>query len=342
MKRLSRFNRFVFILNIVSAVLLVLACTVPYIPAATFPYLSPLGLTVPLMVIIHLLFVVYWAIGRKRQVLLSVSLLVLGYFLMGPFIKLGFAEDTIEDEDLSIMSYNVRSFNKWKYINQPDIYERTFDFIAQENPDVICFQEVDYLKREEFKQYPYQHLRYVNGNNRVVLGIFSKYPIVNEGIFNWPNSFNNGGFADIVYKNDTVRIYNLHMESLNLIPETDSLVNKPFENVYRRMTRAFAKQSKQANFFLKHSEAVNYKKIVCGDFNNNQFSNSYRLVKGDLQDTFEEKGYGFGRTYNFLGIPLRIDFILADQAFDVRAHKNYDIRFSDHYPVMASFRLKEE
>ncbi len=342
MKRLSRFNRFVFILNIVSAVLLVLACTVPYIPAATFPYLSPLGLTVPLMVIIHLLFVVYWAIGRKRQVLLSVSLLVLGYFLMGPFIKLGFAEDTIEDEDLSIMSYNVRSFNKWREIDRPDVYERTFDFIVQEDPDIVCIQEVDYLKREDFQKYPFRHLKYIHMNDRVLIGIFSKYPIVNEGTLDWPDSYNNGAFVDILYKKDTIRVYNLHLQSLKVKPKTDSLINKPFENVYKRLAKAFKKQTDQANFFLKHSKAVDYKKIVCGDFNNNQFSNSYRLVKGDLQDTFEEKGYGFGRTYNFLGIPLRIDFILADQAFEVRAHKNYDIRFSDHYPVMASFRLKEE
>ena len=62
-------------------------------------------------------------------------------------------------------------------------------------------------------------------------------------------------------------------------------------------------------------------------------------MKEDFQDTFLERGSGFGRTYDLWKIPLRIDYILVDDDFEVLAHKNYDERLSDHYPVMATLRL---
>ena len=89
----------------------------------------------------------------------------------------------------------------------------------------------------------------------------------------------------------------------------------------------------------KDIEATPYKKIVCGDFNNTQFSNVYKVIKGDMQDSFTEQGTGYGRTFNFRYYPVRIDFILADEAFEIMAHKNFDIKLSDHFPVMASIKI---
>ncbi len=342
MRKASWFHKIVFILNLICAFLLLLGILVAFIPADRFPYLSPWGLAVPLLVLVNFLFALYWAIYKKKKFWLSTSLLAIGFFISGSFVKFSFFDEADSKDDLSVMSYNIRSFNTYGNIDDPNIYEKTFDFIAKEDPDIICFQEANYLKKEDFEKYPYQHLKYINIADRVLLGIFSKYPIVREGTLDWPNSFNNGAFADILYKGDTLRIYNLHMQSLNVRPKTDSLLGNPYENVYKRLTKAFGKQTSQAHFFLNHREKVGYRTIVCGDFNNNQFSNSYRLVKGDMVDTFEESGSGFGGTYNFLGFPFRIDFILADPEFNVQTHTNYDVEFSDHFPVMASFRLKEQ
>ncbi len=335
------FRKIVFALNILFASLLFLGIMVAFIPSDRFPYVSPWGLAVPVLVVVNIVFALYWGLHRNRRFWLSGSLLVFGYVVGGAFVKFSFSNDGAEKEDLRVMSYNIRSFNSWGNIDDPKVYEKTFEFIAKEDPDIICFQEANYLKKGDFKKYPYQHLEYINIDDRVLLGIFSKYPIVNEGTLDWPNSFNNGAFADILYKGDTLRMYNLHMESLNVRPKADSLLGSPYENVYKRLTKAFRRQTSQARFVLSHREKVGYKTIICGDFNNNQFSNSYRLVKGDMVDTFEEKGVGFGGTYDFLGFPFRIDFILADPEFQVQTHTNYTVPYSDHFPVMASFRLKE-
>jgi endonuclease/exonuclease/phosphatase family metal-dependent hydrolase len=79
--------------------------------------------------------------------------------------------------------------------------------------------------------------------------------------------------------------------------------------------------------------------IVCGDFNNTAFSYVYKIIKYGLTDTFREAGNGFGRSYEFKYFPVRIDFILADEAFNVNGFKTYSEHYSDHYPIMATISL---
>ena len=83
-------------------------------------------------------------------------------------------------------------------------------------------------------------------------------------------------------------------------------------------------------------------KILCGDLNNTQFSKVYRVLMEHMTDSFRAKGAGYGRTFNFKYYPLRIDFIFGSPDFVVRSHKNFNPVLSDHFPVMASFRFKEE
>ena len=82
--------------------------------------------------------------------------------------------------------------------------------------------------------------------------------------------------------------------------------------------------------------------IICGDFNNTAFSYVYRKIKGDLKDAFKEAGNGFGRTHEFQFIPMRIDFILTDEAFAINGFKSYSEHFSDHYPISTTLSLESE
>lgn len=342
MRRLSWFDKIVFAINAVFAFLLLIACAVPYISSESFSFLSFLSLAVPFLVGVNLIFFVYWVIRKKRQLLLSLFVLVFGYFVLGTFVKLNFSKEKVLEEDLSVMSYNVRSFNRDGGLDNPSVFEDVKKLLDKEDPDIICFQESGYLRRKEYKEYPYKFLKYINNRNRVLLGIFSKYPIVKAELIYFPKTENNGSYADILYMNDTIRIYNIHLESFKISHNPEVLQKEPKGKLYKRLEKSFQKQQEQAQIINEHSSSTTYKKIICGDFNNTQFSNVYQVVKGDMQDTFIAKGSGYGKTYDFLGIPLRIDFILADEAFEVKSHKNYDEKLSDHFPIMASFSMKSE
>ncbi|SDL41956.1 endonuclease/exonuclease/phosphatase family protein [Kriegella aquimaris] len=273
--------------------------------------------------------------------LLSLSILVLGYLTMGAFVKFDFSDKKNKvSPDLRVLSYNVRTFNKDGHIDSPRVFEDIKDLVDSQDPDIVCFQEVGYLRRKEYVNYPYKHLEFIKNGGHLLLGIFSKYPIIDAQLLNFPKSYNNGAYADILFKNDTIRIYDLHLESLGITPGTGVLRSEASDKLYRRVTGRFKKQEEQAKLVREHMQTVDYKTIICGDFNNTQFSNVYHIIKGDRQDTFIEEGNGLGRTYDFLGIPLRIDFIFADNSFEVLEHKNFNVKYSDHFPVMASFRIK--
>ena len=77
-----------------------------------------------------------------------------------------------------------------------------------------------------------------------------------------------------------------------------------------------------------------YPIVLCGDFNNTNYSWAYRNLRNDLNDSFVEAGKGFGKTYSFNGYPLRIDFILPDSRYKVNEHRNFDIKLSDHEPIL--------
>lgn len=341
MQRLSIFNKIVFVLNTIAALLLLAACAAPHISNEKLSFLSFLSLAVPLLVGINFMFLLYWVVKRKKQLWLSLFVLIFGYFALGTFIKFNFLEEEFVDEDLSIMSYNVRGFNKYEELENPHVFDDIKALVMREKPDIICLQEPTYTRKKEFlKEYPYHSLEYIGMKGKGLLGFFSKYPIIKSEFVSFPDTRNNAGYVDILYKNDTIRVYNVHLQSLGVTPGNGVILNSPKGKLFKKITRRFKLQQQQAKIVAEHMKSNNYRQILCGDFNNTQFSNPYKTIKGDKQDTFIEKGVGYGRTLNFHGFPMRIDFILASEAFNVKSHKNYDDKYSDHFPIMASFELK--
>ena len=137
--------------------------------------------------------------------------------------------------------------------------------------------------------------------------------------------------------NDTLRIYNVHLESFGIKPDSVdlNLDEKQSKKLIFRLKKAFSKQQEQVEKFLEHKNTCRHKTIISGDFNNTAFSWAYSKLKSELNDTFIESGKGFGKTYSFNTYPLRIDFILSDPHFKVNQHINYEVKLSDHEPVMA-------
>ncbi len=333
------FNKLFFALNVLFSGALLLSCFVPFISIDKAPIVAFFSLGIPILVFVNLFFLLFWLIGRKKQLFLSLVVLVISYFSLTSFFMFRFSKGKMEAEDLRVMTFNVRGFNKNQEIKNPNLFEEVLDLIKTENPDIICFQEFNDNRQKSFSNYKYKYLKYIDNKGKVTLAIYSKYPIINSGLLNFPESPNNGSFADVMYKNDTLRIYNLHLESLRIIPDKDALAKEQSSKLFKRVSHSFEKQQEQAEIVKSHRALVSYKTIICGDFNGTQYSNVYKTIKGeDMKDTFQEKGTGYGRTYNFKYYPFRIDFILADNRLEVITHKNFDLNLSDHFPVMASFR----
>ncbi|OUR92300.1 endonuclease [Flavobacteriales bacterium 34_180_T64] len=338
MKRLNLIDKVVFLVNSIAATMLLLSYILPYVSPKSFAFLSMLSLAVPLLIIFNILFVLYWLLKVKKQLLLSLMVLGLGYSHMFSLYKFSSSKKVDTSENISIMNYNVRLFNLFEWIPDASIKQKLVDFILDKNPDILSIQEYHPDETIKFKEYfKYEKL----SGNKVKNGqaIFSKFPIVNSGSIEFPNTSNNAIYADVVKGSDTIRIYNVHLESLRIDPSVEKLSNETSENLSNRVSTTFKIQQSQTEQFLKHKAQSPYKMIICGDFNNTAYSYVYKEVRGDLQDAFVEAGNGFGRTFNFKFFPVRIDFILVDGSFDINSFKTYDVQFSDHYPILAKVKL---
>ncbi|MHA7830452.1 MAG: endonuclease/exonuclease/phosphatase family protein [Flagellimonas sp.] len=347
MRKLSFFDKIFFFLNILAALVLAISLLIPYVPTKLLSSLSIVSLVVPFTVIVNLIFVFYWLLKRKRNFLLSGFLLLLWYIMLGPFYQFSSNENRMDvdsDKSLSLMTFNARGFNELKQLNSNNIENQIYDFVTKKNPDIVCFQETYYaMKRNNaLNQYDYKFVDFIYGkyHGKVIQSVYSKFPILKIDSIPFPNSSNNAIYVDVLYQKDTIRIYNLHLQSFRIVPGLRTVQNQESAKLLKKSQSVMLKQYEQASLIREDMNSVNYNKIVVGDFNNTQYSNVYQVIKGEMKDSYLEKGKGFGRTYDLLKFPLRIDYILVDPEFEVLSHQNFDVRLSDHYPIMATLRLK--
>ena len=341
MGQLKLFDKIVFFFNSIAAVLLLLSYILPYFEPKKFAFLSVLSLTVPFLIILNILFVVYWLLKVKKQLLLSLIILLIGYSYLTSLYKFSSSKTLDESDDISVMNYNVRLFNIFDWIPEKGVDQKIIDFINEQQPDILSIQE--YRRDEDIEFSGYEKFEMISGE-KVKNGqaILSKFPIVHSGSIEFPDSYNNAIFIDVVKGNDTIRVYNVHLQSMKIDANGGALAKESSENLFRQVSKTFTMQQSQTELFLEHKKQCPYKMIICGDFNNTAYSYVYKEIKGDLQDAFVEAGNGFGRTFNFKFFPVRIDFILVDDVFEINSFKTYDIVLSDHYPIMSRVKLIKE
>lgn len=340
MKKLKFFDKIVFLVNSLAAFLLLISYVLPYIPPKNFASLSVLSLSVPFLILLNVFFFIYWLLQVKKQLLLSFIVLVLGWNYMSSMYKFSSSKKVDDAENISVMSFNVRLFNKYDWLSSKTVKEDIIKFIKKEEPDILCLQE--YRTGSPIILDGYENFNALPIDNTIKWGqvIYSKFPIVNSGSLEFPKTFNNGIFVDIVKQTDTIRVYTLHLQSSGIKTDVETLKKENSSHLFKQVGTTFKAQQEQVELFLKHKSKCTYKTIVTGDFNNTAYSYIYKEVKGDdLVDAFEEAGNGFGRTYDFKFFPLRIDFVLVNKSFKVNSFKNYGVKLSDHYPIKATLKL---
>ncbi|HEA31375.1 MAG TPA: endonuclease [Leeuwenhoekiella sp.] len=338
MKSLSFLNKIVFFVNGFAAFLLLTGYLLPFIPPRIFPEISVLTLGLPFLILGNLVFVTYWLFQLKKQFLLSAFILALGFFQEATLYEF-FGNSSDEQGSFKVMSFNVRMFNFNGALKEKDIPEQIENLIYKEDPDIVSFQEYTDVTSFKLEGYKYKYIKLQGDNSNFGLAIYSKYAIINKGSLDFPDSMNNAIFIDILKEKDTLRVYNLHMQTLTLEPQIGNLRHEDSQKLLGRLGQSFKKQQEQTELVLAHQAKCKYTMIVNGDFNNTAYSYAYSKIRGDKKDAFEEAGSGFGRTFIFDFIPIRIDFMLVNPSIEVLDFYNYEQELSDHYPIMAKLKL---
>ncbi|MFK5981544.1 MAG: endonuclease/exonuclease/phosphatase family protein [Flavobacteriaceae bacterium] len=340
-KKLGLFNKLIYWINIVVALLLLVSFVLPFVPPNKYPNISLLSLAVSPLIIINIIFIIYWVFKLKSKVILSLIVVVFAYFHFGSFFKFSSEKDTEEyTNTLKVLSFNVRLFNLYeKKETQKNIPEIIKNYIEKEKPEILCLQEFHKDSRLDFSDYPYQYI-YFRKKNVLGHAIYSKFPLLNKHSFDFEKTYNNALSADVVKGKDTLRIYNLHLQSLSVMPSLVFLKDTDKDVLRSRMSNRFIKQQEQAAVIVNHKENSKFPVIISGDFNNTPFSYVYHQFSENMNDAFVEAGNGIGTTYFFDNYPMRIDYILTSKELDVLQFETIKKTFSDHYPITATIGWK--
>ena len=270
-----------------------------------------------------------------------------------------FNNETSENS-IKLLSYNVRLFGVYDDTTT-ESRDNIFNLIRSEQPDVACFQE--YYRQDKPTTFEtYDSIRTIlnsidyhersahneRGNRNFGIAIFSKYPMIARGDVMFESQgtmdFNYCIFADVVCKKDTVRIYNVHLQSIRLSEpgnKESSGTLSLLKTGIKKMNSAYVKRADQARKVIEHMESSPYPIVVCGDFNDTPMSYTYHQFYKKMTDGFRESSVGIGATY--IGrIPAgRIDYVFHTDELSCSNFNVHKVRFSDHRPITCTINFSK-
>lgn len=346
-----------YFFNILFALGLLLSYLAYYVPPSFFTLFSFAATGYPVLAFVNILFVIYWAIRLKRKILLPLLCLAIGYLHLPRMYQFGKPERVVgRDQSLKVMSFNVRLFNLYDWLEDEDVAAKITSLIKDENPDVVMLQEYYEKSGDPLKglDYKYRHAKLTNRGKNYGLMILSRHPITGSQLVQVPEDSTGSSefhFADIRWQGQNIRFINVHLASVGLDHKAYELLERPdsqnqddlktgLKNIARRLHHAFRLRAVQTEVIGQVIHESPYPVVVAGDFNDVPHSYIYHQINLDLEDSFMDSGHGFGQTYVRSPIPFRIDYIFHSdslRSFNFRVVRQ---ELSDHYPIVTELQYR--
>lgn len=292
-------------------------------------------LLLPLAVLVPL------AAARRRRRRLLLALAAAALVVLGPIMggETGWRRllPVPEGTGFRVVTYNVGSAEN----GAVDVAYRLHRILGDWQADVVAFQECGY--------YLGQAIRRLEGwasDVRGELCLLSRHPIIDVAELDretlrqvWRHQLRqDGGGEAIRYTLATpagpVALTHVHLETMR-------------EGVWGDIGDLPAKL--QRNIELRDLESMvvrsladdGTRRIVLGDFNMPVESRIFRTHWGELTDAFSAAGVGWGATRYAGWIRARIDHVLVDESWRVRAVRVADPLALDHGAVIADLVLPD-
>jgi len=358
----SFLKTFLFIINLLFIAGLLLSYSAAYISPARYWIFPFFGIAYPVFLIVNILFVILWIILLKKRFLFSLIAILIGFnFLLGIFPFRFSADQPVPSGSFRVLTFNVHSlYGKTNRNYNPITPSMVMEFISREKPDVLCIQELfaagkDYkvilenvsrkINIEHYYFHNYYNIPDINNLNAIV--IFSRFPIVRTGSITFRNKNTMAIYIDIVKDKDTIRVYNVHLESFRFGnddysfyshltgPASDDIkITEGSLKIFGKLKKAFVLRAEQVEILEREVSGSHYPVILCGDFNDTPSSYTYYKLNKGLSDAYRSAGHGlFGNTFAGNFPSFRIDYVMFDDHFAAYDYRKYNIDLSDHFPV---------
>ncbi|MDR1846718.1 MAG: endonuclease/exonuclease/phosphatase family protein [Bacteroidales bacterium] len=353
-------KRLLYIVNLVFVALLLLAQVSRYISPNIYDKLSLLTYIYPFLIGINIIFCILWLFIKFRFIIIPLVAIFLQAGSIPRIISITFSNakelflktnsntnankaETLQNSAIRFATYNVCGLG-YKTKDKEQTTDSILILLKQNNIDIVAMQDFPRITttnkiHKKFLANGYNYFYSLNLDRNVMdkSVVYSKYPLGNCGgllpLSEEPDEFI---YIDVIIGKDTLRIYNLHLESYLLSSDERNFEKaEDKKGIMKKLLEANKSRAKEADAIAKLLETETKPFIVTGDFNDTPFSYTYQKIAKDLTDAFVKKGKGFGITYDKTTIPFRIDYILTDKHFSVLGYESPQWSFSDHYPVFA-------
>ena len=361
LKKIIRWRNIVGAISVLSCISLLLSYLSPFIHPNTIKIIPLFGLAYPFILLSNILLFIFWLIVKSKWSWIIGIIIIIGGKLHFRVFSFGAGDKNEEAIELSIMSYNVRLFDRYDSDRTKSYTtkDKIFNFLRKNSTDVICFQEfyqqdipTNFVTKDSLipllNTFDY-HERYAHrmaGRQNFGVAIYSKLPIIEKGTINFnsqSSQFNFCIYSDIVKEQDTFRVYNVHLQSIRFGKEDYALFEEstlPVKDKQHRIlqllskvTKAYPVRAEQTQLVLEHIKKSPFPVIVCGDFNDTPMSYTYNRFYSSMVDAYKNTTTGIGATY--IGkIPIgRIDYIFHSSELGSNKFAIQQEELSDHRAI---------
>jgi endonuclease/exonuclease/phosphatase family metal-dependent hydrolase len=363
------------IINLMVGVPMCILYLLPYLSPSSLAFFNLFPLAFPYLLLLQLFFLFFWLFVQRKYMMIPAAFLLICSKLILSLVGFSLSDDkkaTI-DKQLRLASWNVQLFG---FFNQNGTLDPSMlSHVRSMKSDVFCAQELVF-SLDDHSSFSLENLKkqlgykYVfAGNDRAFgvhannhkngikeyypfcLAIFSNYPIIQtKKIQPIPEYNHTFIWADVLVGNDTLRIFNVHLQSMHFVKKDYDFIEKidrqnagtisdRGQSLLRKLREANFQRAVQVLAVREEIQKSPHPVILCGDLNDVPNSYAYQILDTHLHDAFADKGFGIGRTFKFLAPTLRVDYIFYTQHLFLKNILVDKGRISDHKPLIATFDL---
>lgn len=338
-------------------------------PQAT-PLFAFMGLFYQVIYLFNVGCALWWVVRWKRWFFISAAAMLIGGSSIGLFYRSDMTTKPSEvdrsRDDLVVATYNVMNFSDEDAPEGVDNFDSIIGWLNEQGVQIACLQEAYFSSSKSFGDFKeglrkmsygfFSHSQADNQHSQTGSGyaLLSSYPIVRHSVVGESNNNVYGVWADVKIGRDTLRIFNLHLQSTGITSDErsdtlspqiieDTMARAKLSKVVTKMLDNYRARAEQADNTAREIALSPHPVVVCGDFNDTPVSYTYNTILSEgLSDAYMECGRGVEYTFKGLYNLFRIDYILTHQnSFDVKTYDSYNLDYSDHKSIVSILSKRE-
>ncbi len=306
-----------------------------YIPPKIFPWFNLLSLGFPVLITAYIICTLFWLFSWKKR---TFAFMLAGLVFINPVKRwISYSDKKSSPDDIKVVTFNAKSGLLG--------LEGIENYLSSLDADVILLQECG-GKEIKVKGMPEAKI----GHNGGVLAFYTKHKIVDskdliQGNYTLNNVY--ASQADIEIRGKVYRFVNAYLEpykfekSMVKMDGDKEQDQRKLKGIVKRLIPVFKKHQDQVAEIRKGVDGSPYPVFLAGDFNSVPNSYEYYHLSEGLEDAFMKAGKGSATSFHDYRFPIRIDYIFTSKSIEPVSYKvDRTVKLSDHYPVVATFSLK--